>query len=97
MKKKIYFEIAEIIRTELEKFPEIIKYSASTGQGGGGDGNTIDIKIYGHDFNTTNKLTLNLPDKIKNVEGARDIKINEKTIEQNFRLFLIKKNLPEMV
>jgi HAE1 family hydrophobic/amphiphilic exporter-1 len=41
-----------------------------------GGGNTVDVEIYGYDFETTNLLAAELSDKIKNIEGARDVQIS---------------------
>lgn len=88
------FDIAEMLRTELDKFPEIIKYTVKAGQGGGGGGsNSVDIKIYGHDFNTTNRLAQEFSDKIKNVKGARDIQISRETDRAELQIVFDKEKL----
>ena len=48
-------QIGEVIRTELARYPEIIEYqvNASGGMGGGGR-STVDVEIYGYDFDETN-------------------------------------------
>ena len=72
------FEIAEVIREELNRYPEIIEYSAQTAGGfGGGGGSSVDIEIYGHDFDVTNLLAEQLRNDISDkVAGARDIQIS---------------------
>lgn len=70
-------EIAEVLRQELENYPEIIDYQASMSSGMGGGASTVDIEIYGYDFDKTSLLA----DKVKrlvrdSVTGARDIDID---------------------
>ena len=70
-------EIAEVLRQELENYPEIIDYQASMSSGMGGGASTVDIEIYGYDFDKTSLLA----DKVKrlvrdSVTGARDIDVD---------------------
>ena len=53
-RERSIFEIAEILRTELDRYPEIIDYHVRlTGMGTGG-GNKVDVEVYGYDFDETN-------------------------------------------
>ncbi|MGQ1889870.1 efflux RND transporter permease subunit [Thermophagus sp. OGC60D27] len=72
------FEIAEVFRQEMAKYPEIIEYQAQTASGMGGNGpSTVDVEIYGHNFDETNILAENIQHTIReNVKGARDISIS---------------------
>ena len=66
------FEIAEGIRKELDKMPEVITYNVSTAMGNMGS-NTVDVEIYGYDFKTTNRIAEDFTNIIKDIPGARDI------------------------
>jgi len=72
------FEIAEVVRTELDKYPEIIDYQAATTIGMGmGGGNKVSVEIYGHDFDDTNLYAQEVLQAVKtNIRGARDINIS---------------------
>jgi HAE1 family hydrophobic/amphiphilic exporter-1 len=80
-RERSIFEFAEIIRAELKKMPEIIT-SVVTVQGsfGGGGGmmggNNVKVEVYGHDFDKTNGLAVEISKRLENLEGARDIKIS---------------------
>ena len=71
-------EIAEIIRAELEKMPEIIvsTVAVSGGFGGGMGGNNVKVEIYGYDFDKTNAVANEMSKRFAKIEGARDIKIS---------------------
>lgn len=73
------FEIASDLRSQLANIPEIITANVTTSsQGFGGSSNTVDIEIYGYDFDVTNALSETLRQKISNVKGAADVMISRK-------------------
>lgn len=76
-RERSIFEIAEILRKELAQHPEIITFQCSTGGGMGGGSSTVDIEIYGHNFDQTNLVTQEVRQMIQaKIPGARDIKIS---------------------
>ncbi len=80
-RERSIFDIGDLMRKNFDKFPEIVKYTVSPGgnQGGGmmGGGNTVDLLIFGYDFNTTSAFADRMMDSIKrNVPGTRDITLS---------------------
>lgn len=71
-------EIAEVLRQEMAKYPEIINYQAQpSGMGPTGGVSTVDVEIYGYDFDETSILAENIQHVIKEkVKGARDVIIS---------------------
>ena len=70
-------EIAEVIRRELAQYPEIVEYQcmASGGMGMGG-ASTVDVEIYGYDFDETSLYAEEVRQAIiDNVPGARNVRI----------------------
>ncbi|MBQ5401423.1 MAG: efflux RND transporter permease subunit [Bacteroidales bacterium] len=77
-RKRSIFEIAEELRAEIAKYPEIVRYQCvvSSGFGGGGGASTVNVEIYGYDFDATNIVANEVSEAIRaRVPGARDIKI----------------------
>ena len=75
---KTIWEIAEILRQEMARYPEIVEYQcqvASNGPGGGG-GNTVDVEIYGYDFDKTSQLAEQTRRLCMELPGARDVNIS---------------------
>jgi HAE1 family hydrophobic/amphiphilic exporter-1 len=75
---KTIWEIAEILRQEMARYPEIIEYQcqvASNGPGGGG-GNTVNVEIYGYDFDKTSQLADQTRRLCMTLPGARDVNIS---------------------
>ena len=71
-------EIAEVIRRELGQYPEIVEYQCmvSSGMGMGG-GSTVDVEIYGYDFDETSLYAAEIRQAIvDNVPGARNVRIS---------------------
>ena len=71
-------DIAEVLRSELARYPEIIEYqcNAAGGMGGGGR-STVDVEIYGYDFDETNLFAEEVRQAVvANVPGARNVRIS---------------------
>ncbi len=69
--------IAEILRQEMAKYPEINEYQCQVSSGGpGGNGNTVDLEIYGYDFDRTSQLAEQCRQLISQLPGARDVNIS---------------------
>ena len=69
--------IAEILRQEMAKHPEINEYQCAISSGGpGGGGNTVDLEIYGYDFDLTSQMAEKSRRLISALPGARDVNIS---------------------
>ncbi len=67
-------QICEVMRKELGTMPEIVRYICSSGGGMSGSNSTVDVEIYGYDFDQTNLFAEEIKQAIKErVPGARDI------------------------
>ena len=59
-------EIADVIRADLRQYPEVKKARVSEGMGGMGGASTLDLEIYGYDFQTTDEVAQMLKEKLSN-------------------------------
>ncbi len=76
-RERTIFEIAEVIRKELAQYPQILDYSCEMASGmGGGGASTVDIEVYGYDFDATNLFAEQIKHAVKDLEGARDIVVS---------------------
>lgn len=70
------WEVADAIREDLSVFPEIVTYTVETEGGGFGAGAPIQIEVYGDDFNATSAFADELAEKMRNIEGTRDVDLS---------------------
>ncbi len=70
------WEVADAIREDLSVFPEIVTYTVETEGGGFGAGAPIQIEVYGDDFNATSAFSDELAEKMRNIEGTRDVDLS---------------------
>jgi len=70
-------EVAEEIRKDFAKFPEIVDFTVSTTQNMGSFGSSaVDVEVYGYDISATNYVAQQLSDKIKMIPGTKDVTIS---------------------
>ena len=59
-------EIADVVRGILADYPEFKKVKVTEGGGGMGGASTVDIEIYGYDFETTDRVAREIQSKLLN-------------------------------
>ncbi|MBQ2321828.1 MAG: efflux RND transporter permease subunit [Bacteroidales bacterium] len=86
------FVIGDDVRKILNEFPEILDYEVEFGQSGA-TGNTVDIEVFGHDFDGTGRVAQELKAKLKNVPGAEDVLISRGDDQTELQLHLDREKL----
>ena len=87
MERPTIFEIADGLRKELAKIPEIREFSVTTGGGGGpGGGSTVNVKVFGHDMNTALATAKDLREKISKLSTMRDVQLSREDLEPEFNV-----------
>jgi len=89
-RERTVWDIAEALRQDLQKFPEIINYQVTTGDGGMGGfgGNNIEVEVYGYDISESNIIAEELAEKIGRVEGAKDVQISRDPSKPELQIVL---------
>lgn len=88
-RKKTVFEISEEMRSDFSKFPEIVDYSISTSNNMGSfGGSAVGVEIYGYDISQTNIVAEELAEKIKKMEGAKDVTISRDKSKPELQIVL---------
>jgi HAE1 family hydrophobic/amphiphilic exporter-1 len=77
-RKRSVFEIASGMRADLKKYPEIINYNVSTSDGGFAGSNTMDVEIFGYDFDKTNRVAAEIKARLDTIKGAENIQVSRK-------------------
>jgi hydrophobic/amphiphilic exporter-1 (mainly G- bacteria), HAE1 family len=91
------WEIADDLRDQIAGIPEVVSSNITTsgGFGMGGGQNTVDVEIYGYDFNTTNAIAEDIKDKLADVKGATDITISRKKDKPELQIILDKAKMAQ--
>ncbi len=82
------FEIADLLRADLEKIPEINRFTVSPGgQSGGMSGaSTVDVKVFGYDMNTTNSVATDLRERLSALDGTRDVRLSRDELRPEYNV-----------
>jgi HAE1 family hydrophobic/amphiphilic exporter-1 len=87
-------DIADEMRKDLKAYPEIINYNvSSSGNAGFAGGNTIDVEIFGYDFDRTNAVAAAIRDSIATVRGAENIQVSRKNDRPELQIRFDKEKL----
>lgn len=68
--------LADMMREDLSAFPELRSYSVTTGSAGMGGQSSVDLEIYGYDFDLTDRIALEFANRMKLVEGCTEVTIS---------------------
>ncbi|MCL1974172.1 MAG: efflux RND transporter permease subunit, partial [Bacteroidetes bacterium] len=83
-------EVGEIMRQEIAKYPEVVKYTVSPGgsRGGGmiGGGSTVDVNVFGYNFDQTTALAHELAERMGKIKGARDVTISREEMRMGLQV-----------
>jgi HAE1 family hydrophobic/amphiphilic exporter-1 len=88
-RKRSVFEIAEAMRSDFAKYPEIVDYTVSTSDNMGSfGGSTVDVEIYGYDIAQTNIVAENFASKIRKIKGAKDVTVSRDKSKPELQIVL---------
>ncbi|MBK7133246.1 MAG: efflux RND transporter permease subunit [Bacteroidales bacterium] len=76
-RSKSSFDLADELRADLAKMPEVVDFTVSTTDNMGSfGGSAVDVEIYGYNISETNLVAEELAEKIRNIPGAKDVTIS---------------------
>ncbi|MDP2422958.1 MAG: efflux RND transporter permease subunit, partial [Bacteroidales bacterium] len=95
-RERTVWEIVDDLRDQIAMFPEVVTYKVvSTSGGMGGTTNTVDVEVYGYDFNTTNSIAEEIRSRVSKIEGATDITVSRKRDKPELQIVLDKQKLAQ--
>jgi len=73
-------EMGQTLRGMLKKYPETVNFDVTPNGGmmSMQQGNSVDVEIFGYDFNTTNRIAQEVKKRVSTIEGAKEIQISRK-------------------
>jgi HAE1 family hydrophobic/amphiphilic exporter-1 len=93
-RKRTDVQISEQIRNYILSLPEVINSAVTTGGNGFmGGTSTVDVEIYGYDFDKTNALASVIKQKVSKIPGARDVAVSRKDDKAELKIVLNKEKL----
>ena len=89
-RERSLFEITDGMRLDLNRMPKVQKANVLAGgvQRIMGGQSTLDVEIYGYDFNSTDKIASELRERISKIPGLVDVKVSRDEYNPNIRLNL---------
>jgi hydrophobic/amphiphilic exporter-1 (mainly G- bacteria), HAE1 family len=95
-RERSVWEIAEGLRQHIAQFPEVVTYSVNTGGAGmGGTTNTVDVEVFGFDFNSTNALAEEIRERLSLLPEATDITVSRKRDKPELQIVLDREKLAQ--
>lgn len=87
-------QIAEVLREEMSHYPEIIEYQCNSSSGMGmGGASTVDVEIFGFDFDDTNLYAEEVRAALSRLPGARDVVVSREKERPELKITLNKEKL----
>ncbi|MDX9847064.1 MAG: efflux RND transporter permease subunit [Tenuifilaceae bacterium] len=70
--------ISDLIRNEMQKYPDISSYTVTPGGGGGmfGGQSSLEVIISGYDIDASSKFAYQLAERMKTIPGTRDVEVD---------------------
>lgn len=82
-------EICEMMREDLAAIPEIKKFQVNVGGSRGqsmGGQSTLDVEVYGYNFDETDKVASELKERLGKVKGTADITISRGDYQPEYQI-----------
>lgn len=71
-------EVADRMRQLLQEYPQISRAEVKSAEGSGSSSNTIDVDLFGFDFEVTDRLAKSLKQEILKSEACAEVRISRK-------------------
>lgn len=92
-RKRSDVDVSEQIRQFIGTLPEVITYTVTTGGRVFGGTSTVDVEIFGYDFDKTNALAAQVETSLKGLKGARDVSVSRDKDKAELQVVLDKEKL----
>lgn len=87
-RQRSVWDISDAMRADFKQLPEIVTAVFTTSNNMMGGAATVDVEIYGYDFNTTNSLAEQVRTKLLTVKGAKDVVVSRKKDKPELQIIL---------
>jgi HAE1 family hydrophobic/amphiphilic exporter-1 len=82
------FEISDLLRKDLEQFPEIKEFTVTPGnQGmGGAGGSSIEVKVFGYDMDLSDAVAQDLRERMSTLPSLRDVHLSRDEMRMEYNV-----------
>ncbi len=88
-RERSVWDITDAMRADFARFPEIVSAIFTTSnQMMMGGSSTVDVEIYGYDFNTTNLLSEQVKSRLMGIKGAKNVVVSRKKDKPELQIVL---------
>ncbi len=87
------FEITDSMRVDIANVPEIKKSNVQAGGGHMGGQSTLDIEVYGYDFQSTDAVARELSDRIQQIPGLVNVQVSREDYQPEYRVVFDREKL----
>ncbi len=88
-REKSVWDVADGLREEIAALPEVINFNVETASEGlGGTSNTVDVEVYGYDFDETNVVAEDIRKRVEAIPGAIDVQVSRKNDKPELQFVL---------
>ncbi len=86
--KRTIFEISDLFRQDLAAIPEVRRFEVSPGgsRSGMNSGSTVDVKVFGYDMDTSNRVAKELQGLMSELEGTRDVVLSRDELRPEYNV-----------
>ena len=86
-RERTVFEIADMIRNDLSEYPVIRSFQVTTGgQGSMGGEASVEVELYGHDFNASDEAAALVERGFRNVPGVKQVIVSRDEYTPEFQV-----------
>ena len=76
-RERTLFQVSELIRADLNRYPEIERFTVSAGGNSGmGGQSSVDFEVYGYDFDATDRIAKELRAELMKTKGVSEVRIS---------------------
>ncbi len=91
-RERSVWAIMNDMRAQMSKLPEVVDYTVNAG---GMQTNSVDVKIYGYDFDVTSRIAAELKNKLIKFPEAKDVQVSRNDERSELQVELDRKKLSE--
>ena len=94
-RERSIYTISDLLRQDLDRIPEVRQYTVTPGgsMGNMSGSSTVNIKVFGYDMEVTNAIANDLKERMRMLQGVRDVKLSRDDLRPEFNVVFDRERL----